>query len=74
MVASQKDVGGKRPASSSGGYRKRFLLYREQASRRRLQLPLERPVQHRRQQRIELGGSLCLQRLQRVDLRLERVE
>ncbi len=41
---------------------------------RELQFALERPIQHRRQQRIQLGSSLGLEPLQRVHLRLQIVE
>lgn len=39
-----------------------------------LQFALERPIQHRRQQRIQLGGGLGLKPLQRVHFRLQVIE
>ncbi len=38
---------------------------------RELQFALERPIQHRGQQRVQLGGGLGLKLLQRVHLRLQ---
>ena len=42
--------------------------------RRFLQLPLERPIQHAGQQRVEFGLRLRLKVLERIDLRLQTVE